>query len=275
LSSVLLQKHSLYELLGVDAACVDGELESRCEMLIESVIEAASRAIGKRREKLEILAQSLGRLRPLWGDPVKRARYDLRWNYVRAEERLVEAVRGSGVHAHVLAGIWLDLYPERVREAEACVRAAGVSLTARNEAVRAAMDLDPFSKRWRRELAALWDTGGAMLDPILDGPLKRGDVRVVRGSLADLPIKAMVESLILEETDADIELRVGADVLGTVGIAQGAIVLATSMKRTGLDALRAVMSVREGLFQIRYAAPPEERRNMLMPAREFLWPSFQ
>jgi hypothetical protein len=93
----------------------------------------------------------LARLRPLWSDPVKRLRYDLRWGHVHAEERIEAARLGTGVHLKILAEVWGAPYPEKVRQADAIVEAAPPSGPARGAALRQARALDPFCRLWREQ----------------------------------------------------------------------------------------------------------------------------
>lgn len=263
LSTLRLHDVSLYDLLELDPACADGALESKCEELIAHVADLARQAVGRREERLRILHVSLERMRPLWSDPVKRARYDLRWGYLRAEERMRDGESGSGVHPHILAGIWFDLYPDNVREADRIV--ARASEGEMLEALRKAVDLDPFCRRKRRMLTAR------------ESPQAR-DVRVrdaqetptMRGNLSDLPLRAFFRSVAEDEDDAEIVVRVGGKAIGVVGFTEGDVVTAICGEARGLAALRALTAVREGTFQARYASPREHLRHMRAPALQLL-----
>ncbi len=298
LSAIRLHDRSLYELLGVDASCPDGELESRCEALIQSVLRLKGEAKGYRHDRLRVLHNSLERLRPLWNDPVKRARYDLRWGIARAEERVRAAAAGTGIHAHLLSAIWLDLYPERVREAEALMRNARRRRHDLKAALIDAVGLEPFARRWREQLQELRgpaeaaaDEGAlpapapslarettrsrfvtADLDLDLDAPMAAptSETPSVRGSLADLPLHGLLRSLAVDEDDAEIEVRVYGRQAGLVGLAGGLIVVASFGEARGPEALRALGSLRNGSFVVRYCPPRGELRHMSAPAVELL-----
>jgi PilZ domain len=268
LSSIRLHEQSLYELLTLEPACTDGELESRCEKLIQDVALAEQEAVGRRQDRLRVLGRSLTRLRPLWTDPVKRARYDLRWGYVRAEERILEAKRGAGVHPHILAGIWYDLFPTKVREAEELVKKAR-SETELRAAFMRAIELEPFARKWREKVAALQrpvteDTEGAsMPSPFIDSP-------TVRGKLSDLPLRGLLLSMCDNNEDAELEVRFLGKSLGLIGISAGDVVIAICGEERGLPAIRSLTSVRDGEFQVRYAKPREDLRHMQEPAADLL-----
>jgi hypothetical protein len=260
LSTLRLHDVSLYDLLELDPACADGALESKCEELIADVARLASEAVGRREERLRILHVSLERMRPLWSDPIKRARYDLRWGYLRAEERMRDGERGAGVHPHMLAGIWFDLYPDSVREAD------GLVAQAKNdkellEALRQAVTLDPFCRRKRKQLMQL-ESPGAREVRVRDAQ----ETPTMRGSLSDLPLRSLLRSVAEDEDDAEIVVRVSGKAIGVVGFTQGDVVTAICGDARGLAALRALTAVREGTFQARYASPREHLRHMRSPA---------
>lgn len=302
LSMIRLHDRSLYDLLGVDPSCPDGELESRCEALIASVARVRAEAKGARADRLRVLHNSLERLRPLWNDPIKRARYDLRWGFIRAAERLRAASTGAGVHAHILAAIWLDLYPDRVREAEAVMREARRSKEGQREALLDAVQLEPFSRRWREQLQALRQaeeaTAAGSAEPPLATPEKTSVTKVstlsrfitadvgdaldepmpapgavipsVRGSLTDLPLRGLLGSLAADADDAEVEVRVDGKQAGLVGMLRGDIVIASCGSLRGEDAVRALAALSHGTFLVRYCEPREELRHMRSSATELL-----
>ncbi len=256
LSTLRLHDVSLYDLLELDPACPDGALESKCEALIADVSRLAGEAVGRREERLRILHMSLERMRPLWNDPIKRARYDLRWGYLRAEDRVRDGERGAGVHPHMLAGIWFDLYPDSVREADRLVAQAKGDKEML-EALRKAVELDPFCRPKRKQLAQL-ESPGAHAIRVRDTQ----ETPTMRGSLSDLPLRSLLRSVAEDEDDAEIVVRVGAKAVGVVGFTQGDVVTAICGDARGLAALRALIAVREGTFQARYASPREHLRHM-------------
>lgn len=149
LQAVALRERSIYELLQLDPLCPDQVLADGCQMLIERVERELATADGQRASSLRVMHTSLARLRPLWSDPVKRLRYDLRWGHVRAAERIEAARRGHGVSLKVLAEVWSSLYPERVRKAEALLAAAPPGTPGHSAAAREADELDPFCRLHR------------------------------------------------------------------------------------------------------------------------------
>ncbi len=158
LSAISLRERSIYDLLGLDPLCADEVLARACAALEEQVereLESATDTSGARAKHLLVLKTSLSRLRPLWSDPVKRLRYDLRWGHVFADERLEAAWHGTGVHLKVLAEVWASLYPDRIRQADAIIDGAPPSGPGRGAALKTARELDPFCRLWREQNQAL------------------------------------------------------------------------------------------------------------------------
>lgn len=269
LSTLRLHDVSLYDLLELEPTCDDGALESKCEELIADVGRQMQAAVGRREERLRILHTSLERMRPLWSDPIKRARYDLRWGYVQAEERFLAAARGTGVHPHVLAGIWFDLYPESVRTANRIIQAATAMANPSDAdmiaALRQALELDPFCRRKRQLLASLENP-----DSQPDKSPVIAEAQTMRGNLADLPVSTLLRTMAEDSEDVEIVVRSGGKAIGVVGFTGGDVVTAICGEARGLAALKLLAAVREGTFQARYASPREHLRHMCEPAQALL-----
>lgn len=262
LTALRLHDVSVYDLFDIDPACHDGQLESRCEDLIASVADDIKAAVGRREARLKVLHASLERLRPLWNDPVKRARYDLRWGYVRAANRLRDAESRRGLDAYTLTAIWFDLYSDRVRAANRAVaRARGRDQTLK--ALRLALDDDPFCPEKRARLASLEHGGAAAVVSAVDAPF-------VRGSLADVSLASLLHGVAENDADIDVVIRVGGTAVGVVGIFGGAVVTSIAGHDRGVAALRRLCAITDGTFQARYAPPREHLRHMDVPATELL-----
>ena len=151
LADFTLRERSIYDLLNLDPMCAGSQLARGCQSLLERVERDLVNADGRRASRLGVLQTSLQRLSPLWSDPVKRLRYDLRWGHVRADERIAAARRGDGVSLKVLAEVWSSLYPDRVRQAAAVLDNAPPSGPAHVVARQEADALDPFCRLWREE----------------------------------------------------------------------------------------------------------------------------
>ena len=151
LADFALRERSIYDLLNLDPMCAGSQLARGCQSLLERVERDLVNADGRRASRLGVLQTSLQRLSPLWSDPVKRLRYDLRWGHVRADERIAAARRGDGVSLKVLAEVWSSLYPDRVRQAAAVLDNAPPSGPAHVVARQEADALDPFCRLWREE----------------------------------------------------------------------------------------------------------------------------
>lgn len=262
LTALRLHDVSVYDLFEIDAACTDGELEGLCEDLMATVMRDAAAASGRREARLRVLHASLERLRPLWTDPIKRARYDLRWGYVRAAARLHDAASGAGLDAYTLAALWMDIYPEKVRQANAAVRAAR-GRSAIVSALKAGLEMDPFCSDKRRRLAGL--EGGDV-----SASVAAGDAPFVRGSLSDVSLASLLHGVAANEADIDVVVRVGNKAVGVVGIHSGILVTAIAGGERADSALRLLFKLPEGTFQARYAPPRDHLRHMQTPALEML-----
>lgn len=261
-----LHEMSLYELFAIDAACANGELESRCEELIALVDDARAKAVGKRESRLNVLHQSLLRMRPLWNDPVKRARYDLRWGFFRVEDRLDDADAGKGLPSAVLAAIWFDLYPDQVRAAEK------VMLRAREDGIvtclKKALELDPFNRRRRQRLDLIEnppepdDEGPAMPAP--------GAVPTVRGSVGDLPLFTLLRAAAEDDEDLEVVLRKAGKAVGVVGVTRGEMVTAIAGDTRGVDALRKLHAIVDATFVAKYTSPRIHLRHMKTRALDMI-----
>ncbi|HEY4221021.1 MAG TPA: PilZ domain-containing protein, partial [Myxococcota bacterium] len=73
LTTLRMHKCSLYELLSIDPACDENTLAGHGEALIFTVTDELQRAVGRREQRLQVLFNSVVRMRPLWNDQIKRA----------------------------------------------------------------------------------------------------------------------------------------------------------------------------------------------------------
>jgi hypothetical protein len=244
---------SIYELLELDPAAGNAELEAACEALIQRVAAEAHVATGRKEARLQIVLSSLQRLRPLWSDPIKRARYDLRWGYLRIPDRLHAADEGTGPSLWTLSGIWFDLFPDRVRSASAVLR----GVRDREPLIAAlvkALELDPFCPRKRAHLTNL-NRGATELAVADDAPF-------VRGTLREMPLLRLLYSVALEDGDIDVVVKQGKKAVGVVGILRGELVTSIAGRNRGLPALVQLCGLTEGRWQARNAAPREHLRHM-------------
>lgn len=244
---------SIYELLELDPACSNAELEAACAAMMKRVAAEAHVATGRKEARLQVVLSSLQRLRPLWTDPIKRARYDLRWGYLRVADRLADADDGTGPSLWTLSGIWFDLFPERVRDASRALR----GVREREPLIAAlvkALELDPFCPRKRAHLTNL-NRGGTELAVADDAPF-------VRGTLREMPLLRLLYSVALEDGDIDVVVKQGPKAVGVVGILRGELVTSIAGRNRGLPALTQLCGLSEGRWQARNAAPREHLRHM-------------
>jgi hypothetical protein len=253
---------SIYELLELDPACSNAALEAACEAMMKRVATEAHVATGRKEARLQVVLSSLQRLRPLWSDPIKRARYDLRWGYLRIGDRLNDADDGTGPSLWTLSGIWFDLFPERVRDASRVLR----GIRDRGPLIAAlvkALELDPFCPRKRAHLTNL-NRGATELAVADDAPF-------VRGTLREMPLMRLLYSVALEDGDIDVVVKQGPKAVGVVGILRGELVTSIAGRTRGLPALTQLCGLTEGRWQARNAAPREHLRHMTgVPAVDVL-----
>jgi hypothetical protein len=262
LDEVRLHDLSIYELLELDPACSNAALEAACEAMMKRVAAEAHVATGRKEARLQVVLNSLQRLRPLWTDPIKRARYDLRWGYLRIADRLNDADEGTGPSLWTLSGIWFDLFPDRVRDASRVLR----GIRERGPLIAAlikALEFDPFCPRKRAHLTNL-NRGTTEIPPADDAPF-------VRGTLREMPLLRLLYSVALEDGDIDVVVKQGQKAVGVVGVLHGELVTAISGRSRGLPALTQLCSLTEGRWQARSAAPREHLRHMSnVPAADVL-----
>lgn len=303
LSLIALRERSIYDVLALDPGCSDQALAEACEAFIARVERVVDQTSGVVQQRLRVLNASLQRLRPLWADPVKRVRYDFRWGYVRANERIEAANEGTGLHMHLLAGIWMSLYPERVRAASSLWRAGDAG------GARAA-ELDPFCHRWRSTSAPSRPTlpsnpnvtsrlqlpshfSLSRLEQGLDGLAalaaapasnsnawteRRGvnsritgrDTEIVRGALADIPLDAMVQTLFRDHDDGEIVIRRDGVQVGSIGVAGGFVVVSRCGDTIGPGACAALAKTPGGRFVVQYEPPPPARQHMRLTKDDYL-----
>ena len=143
LGSVASRERSVYDLIGADPRSPDRVMAGQCHAVIQLIARDLQNMSGPDTSRLMVLQAALMRLQTLWTDPAKRLRYDLRFGYVRAAERIAAANDGTGPSLAVLRGVWTELFPDRVRRAEAIMDAAPTGL-GRDAAIAEADAIDPF-----------------------------------------------------------------------------------------------------------------------------------
>ena len=246
-SAAQLQASSIYAHLKIATDADADALEARFIDAMAAISLAEGKATGERKTRLTAAHAELGKLNRLLADAERRAAYDFRFGLARADARIAEAQRGRGPSMEVLRRVWKELFPQRVARADDLIASASqLEGAARTKALDEALVLDPFRSDARMQRAQT------------SSNVERG----VRGSLSEMGLAEIVQTLEIGGRPAEVELWQGDQAVGVIGFADNHVVLAATGEVRDLECFHALVALKEGNFVIIYRAPRAELRHL-------------